>query len=477
MKQPTKEEQIFAQLRGLPPELSREQVEQIILILPTLPPPSGNWFFFNHLNSIIMTTTIVSSLAVLIFYIFHLNASITLVENTPIINAEEKVEIVTDASTISSLPEIEQKKFINENKVVQKEAISPNKTYISPKSTRPANFVMIDTIPKLKRPIVEPSPSLLNNHNSDLAFLENPTKSSIFDSTNEQLFPSPPRTIINPEWGEAVCTSTIDFDGNILIFKNRLLRHLEKDGLISSAKQSMICYFTPKIIVINQQQMPSALEKKYYDFMAEYNIFPCAQRIIETTKQYVAIGNMSKEGFKGMVKGTVDLDDLNKTAKSSLLREFESKNGMGMMEDGIKIEPAYCDQLIKIEQYELERLQEELKDMIRKSKADVKNLSFPVQIEMEGQHIKLNQQLLSESKSEEYFDLLRHYEILPCQQRVIAVDRKSIAVGDMLEKGFRGTVLGKKISLTSEHGRIDFRLGKGYKTMNVVDWGTNLELD
>jgi hypothetical protein len=57
------------------------------------------------------------------------------------------------------------------------------------------------------------------------------------------------------------------------------------------------------------------------------------------------------------------------------------------------------------------------------------------------------------------------------------INRKLFTKGGMLPNDFRDTLIGDKINLFSEHGRIDIRLGNGYKTMDFVDWGSNLNLE
>lgn len=63
---------LFEATRRAPVELSKEIVMDFIKVIPTLPPPSSNWFQNFNLNSIIMTTTAITLVTSAVLY-FSIN--------------------------------------------------------------------------------------------------------------------------------------------------------------------------------------------------------------------------------------------------------------------------------------------------------------------------------------------------------------------------------------------------------------------
>lgn len=631
MKRMTRDEKVFQQLRQLPTELSRTQVNDIIALLPNLPPPSSGWFSSFSLNSILMSTIIISTLSVLSFLF---------------LNPTPTPEIATTALPI----EVEEKKKIPSPEVEKKTVTKPNKKKTKNNTQLSINQAVTknDTIIPNRIKSVESSPDILTNKQEKLTLTESAIppieleendllalspeqpepslvkdKSSIFEQKKQKLFPTSVPQKINPNWGPPICVLQINFHNKFNVFKNRLLRHLERDELIRSSKRLMRCYYTSSAIIVNDKLLSGELEQKYRDFFSEYDLAPCDQRVIETTPDYIAIGDMSNEGFKGAITGKVDLGNMNLIPRSPLLSPIKTlgmqkeirplsafhtlktdglavvyltdkdynqarlevagmpitdvitkeKNGVltittkgkhngesikvyvsseqiknievsgasqlipettiksnqlsiktldngsawvkvevneliitmqggdlnidgsantrqlidldserrgTLQEADLKINNRVneglsmtsCFELLEVSEYDLGRLQEELRDMIIKLGDDVKNINFPVQITMKEQQIQINNQKLNLSQSEDFFDLLKQYDIRICEDRLIAVGKRFIAMGDVAEEGFRGTALGKKVLLQSRYGKIELSIGEGYKIFNTIGWGS-----
>ena len=109
------------------------------------------------------------------------------------------------------------------------------------------------------------------------------------------------------------CDQRVKFKGNIQAFKRNLIHNLKADDLITSAKPRVFVAFAQGKVRANKQFIPDQLQAKYKAFLAEFNITPCPIRIIEITEYYIAIGDVTDQGFKGRVNGRVDLKDLEYT--------------------------------------------------------------------------------------------------------------------------------------------------------------------
>lgn len=136
--------------------------------------------------------------------------------------------------------------------------------------------------------------------NSILATPEgtNVPSASIFD----------PPTII-----ESNCKRSLRFTGKANSLKKTLLNNLKKDQLITSRKAGMLLTFDEnEKIHINQEVIPDGLQGKYKMLLGGYGILPCPIRIVEITRQYIAVGDITSDGFTGHTTGTVILDQLGK---------------------------------------------------------------------------------------------------------------------------------------------------------------------
>ncbi len=110
---------------------------------------------------------------------------------------------------------------------------------------------------------------------------------------------------------EKDCVIPVRVQGNVKALKNSLKKMLLNDQLFLEAQDRNRLTFRQGIIWINEQPIPSDLQKAYQDELSRYNISPCPTRLIEITSAYIAIGDIVDHSFKGRVNGSVDLTDLN----------------------------------------------------------------------------------------------------------------------------------------------------------------------
>lgn len=644
MKQPTRDDKAFEQLRQLPPELSRDQVQSIIELLPNLPPPSSGWFSSFSLNSILMSTIIISTLTVLSFFFITTKDTNVLTENQnyPVEDSffdKTVTQLVSNdvfafetnlkeevAAPNKRMETTTDKKQLTDIQIIKKEdtaITSLPETVIAPENVL---FNLNDTTPVNK---LETSEKLIDNQlllaQNDVSLLEDSSNSIADISMGKRgdLFPTKEQKKVQSGWGASMCNLQFKFDQKLNVFKTRLLRHLERDGLISSTKRRMRCYYTNEAIVINNQLLNATLEQKYRDFFADYQLEPCQQRIIETTTDYIAVGDMSDKGFRGSIKGKVDIDKLHLIPYSPLLRTIESSStqkatrsigafhtlivdglavvyltdkdqdrarlevtGMPIEDvvtevksgvltvttrgqhsgESIKVyvsseqlkeisvggssellpeatvkanklsvkvldngyawvkvavneltvimqggdlnidgsantrllldkDPEHrgtlqeadleignrmtqgdrfksCYEFLEMTKQDMQGLEIELRDHIIQRGASIGAIDFPAQLVIEDGDIVINGYVLDKGCSDSFFKIFKKYSIRSCEDRLIVVGRKSLAVGDIKEEGFRGMLLGKGIEMSSRYGKIKIKQNRTFRMLNLVGWGT-----
>ncbi|MBK7872565.1 MAG: sigma-70 family RNA polymerase sigma factor [Saprospiraceae bacterium] len=289
MEQMHPDEQLFEYLRRLPTDLSKEKVLGIIQKLPTLPPLKSNWLQNIHqinLNTIIMSST---SIAILIgALVFFTPKEITRTiaslpeegteENTSEIIPEEKTLPETalltaiDGAVYNVKTEI-TRASVNKNVTSSASKISvqdiPQKLVMLPQSLAAKPLFIKNIIPNQK----------INT-------------SSAFDDND--------------------CAIPVHFEGDIKQFKRKLTKYLENDDLISSNIRKVRLSFAEDEVVVNQSLIPAQLQQKYIQYLYKHNIYACPTRIVEMTTDYIAVGDVTKDGFKGRTHGSLDLNVLNK---------------------------------------------------------------------------------------------------------------------------------------------------------------------
>ena len=107
------------------------------------------------------------------------------------------------------------------------------------------------------------------------------------------------------------CINKVKVLGNIKELKQHLLQNLIKDKLLKNRKEKMHMTFLNDQVQVNHQTLSKEAIHKYLALISQYNIKPCADRLIAITTDYIAIGDIKGDGFHGRVNGSVDFNDLN----------------------------------------------------------------------------------------------------------------------------------------------------------------------
>ncbi|MEM6700571.1 MAG: hypothetical protein AAF599_19355, partial [Bacteroidota bacterium] len=248
-----KEEQLFEALKKLPPEISEAKVHAIIQTLPLLPIPKTHWIHQINLNSIIMSSTVITFIVGTTLLLTNIDRPETLVNNTQ----------PMEESTLTPVIEEEIVKEVEKKEVEGK---------------APENTVLREPIstPQLPQQSISSTPTTIYDL-PELLPLPKTSLSEIVDtseSTTNVTKKEPEWTPINLRLKRCKRTPNIS-DSGIKLLKIRLLNKLKKDEVIASKKDKMIISFNKNGILVNNQLLAANLQNKYLDFLRNYDITPC----------------------------------------------------------------------------------------------------------------------------------------------------------------------------------------------------------
>lgn len=284
-----KEEQLFEALKKLPPEISEAKVQKIIQGLPLLPVPKTHWIHQLNLNSIIMSSSIITLIVGATLILTNADRSEEMA--TYIAPLEEIIpEVVEETKNVEAIvnvTEVEPK--ISEEEVIKKQlpiTPLPQQDVPSPLAT---NYDLPELLPMPKVVQSQPIDTFISTENI---------------TEEEQEWSS-----INLNLDRCKGTPKIS-DTGIKLLKINLLNKLKGDQIIVSKKNKMVITFNKNGVLVNNQLLANHLQNKYLDFLQKNNITPCDNRLVITTSEYIAVGNHTKEGFKGHIDGRVNLEEL-----------------------------------------------------------------------------------------------------------------------------------------------------------------------
>ncbi|MEM1326739.1 MAG: DUF2807 domain-containing protein [Bacteroidota bacterium] len=587
MNRTVQPDSVFQQIRQLPPELSRADVQDIIQQLPLLSPPRAPWYFFISLNTIVMS--IIGIGLVVVWSIFYL---ITPTTNTAA--TSQQLEIINNNKNTAIVIQLTDNQNDSDDENTESSVVQ----------------TMIHTL------------------DDEVVRLETATTLQPIETSFQPISITHHQQRLTGQWGDLACEIHIQFDGNPTHFKSQLLQEMERDGLIRDRKERMRCHFAPNGMIVNDKIVSKAIREKYKMLLAKHEVFPCDRRIIETTDDYIAIGDVAAEGFHGISAGDVDklvLADITfstplseikilpiqetsplpsvsvpfhtikvsgpaevyltdqydgivsveagkenistknengiltiraeTTIRENKVRLFTSSDQLRYIElsqgavlktqervrikteklmvkvaeesmahidivvgeltaimaggilnaDGvtkllriIDEDPEQKGELKDIDLYvkeevadessqyscystlalsaqQLEKLKAELGDLVIQNQAQLQNLDFPIRLHFRNGQWRVNEQVLTETQATPFVQLLSTHEIPTCEDRMVLLDKRFIAAGDITESRFKGIALGNKLTITSRYGRIDMKSNRAHNQIKT-GWGSKIKL-
>ena len=366
-------DQTFAQLKQLPPELSEQQVLDMIKGLPALPAPKSNWFSQLSFNPIIMNsiTLLVVAGTIALFMQPDKAEQTQLPQNQLPQVIAPKSEETERTAELSALNTANVNSAIAPSKATASTQIATLAEPIQPKETKAPLVLQEDLNPDTEESQTPPAqdadhvnsapriqsfntledgPFLLAESKSEINFPESSTiTNTVFDKKEKRkrnkIKPvkdkAPKRTKSKREGkvkdkvkpisrGNAdlklsrktekitrrnyqlKCDAPFPKHDDLRSLKSRLKSELRKQDLFNPSIKVHRISFTNQDILLNRKALNSDQEVRIRRILKDYDIFPCDVRIVEMTDDYIAAGDITPDGFKGHMSGRAELDLIGK---------------------------------------------------------------------------------------------------------------------------------------------------------------------
>lgn len=271
---------VFEALRGVPPELSLERIEQLVTTLPPMP-LWKSWLHYINLNSILMSAIAISF--VVASLLLPVNVEQDIQTSIPAATPVETISVSSNTNTIGKLePERQEVAIFTIADKVEKD---------EPLSALPPLINDTNTEQRIKVEALSSPPSL--------KFLQFPK--------------TPPSFITELELDVDRCAPIPHQNSReIRQFKRLLLQSLHQDHLIHSTKQNVLVEIPGDEIRVNGQTLDKALLSKYTEFLYP-SIPPCQGRYLVISRQFFGAGSYTKDGnFKGLSINPEQMPSLRK---------------------------------------------------------------------------------------------------------------------------------------------------------------------
>lgn len=447
-------EEAFNALRSSPPELSLEQVESLIKMLPVIP-WWKNWLHYFNLNSILMSAIAISIVVASLFLPIHTEQEVQTV--VPTLGTEELSAASPNIQTLpSNQPEGPQVALLVAAK--EKEETQVIKLDI-PQDVDTNAFEQLEPEPS------DPIPAL--------DFLQLPEAGLSLEAG------SAPRL-------EVARCAPIPHQNNkeIRQFKRDLLEALQEDHLIQSIRQNVLVEVPDGEIRVNGQTLNSALFSKYSKFLYA-SIPPCQGRYLVISRQFFGAGSYTKDGyFKGLSINPEQMPSLQ-AFRASIFPDAEVSAAMTSGQALVRSSAAAksdvrsvvmlaptelhaSDALPLIEWPKVRRLKRKLVAKLLKDKLISKTRKKAI-VSLQDDKVVVNGKALAATLGNSYRKLLTvDYSIYSGPQREIHLAPKFIMIGDFGEYGemLRG----------QSHGK-DMIVGKNRPSGLYADKGFRLRHD
>lgn len=302
--------ELFETVKEVPTELSRQQVMEMISVIPTLPPPGNSWFNIN-LNSIIMTTTVVAIISTAVIYFSNPESPAELPGQEP--ESSASVTIVADEPETQHLSE-------DTLKVEPVASIPGPKADTASRADQkpdPVPVIQITDAKKSDETTSSPQPQTITQipsteeSNKTTTAMEKVKKlkegvstkqSSVAIRTN----PAPSKSVVNSaplaDNESGVSDDTEDIPLGKL--KRALIRELYNDQIIPSKKPFMtVIEFKGPDVSVNFKALDKGHRDKYEGIFRKYQVSPGPNRHIVVDADFIMVGDFTRSGFLGSAKG------------------------------------------------------------------------------------------------------------------------------------------------------------------------------
>ncbi len=189
---------------------------------------------------------------------------------------------------------------------------------------------LVDTTFRSEDPLPDPVPSqkksiaipILSEDSVESVVLDEESPAALLNLEAEE--PSPQREVnqnldtstIEENDATGPCGPEIKLGEKIDPFRSELSNLLIKNRRVTSGKYKIAIKYSDNSLSINDRTIEGPERQQYIDLMKSYQIRPCDRRLVQITDQYVAVGVIADDGFKGQIKGSLDLNELNAHSES-----------------------------------------------------------------------------------------------------------------------------------------------------------------
>ncbi|OEK00490.1 hypothetical protein BFP97_02730 [Roseivirga sp. 4D4] len=417
--------------RQAPTELSRKEVLGFIQTIPTLPPPSNNWFQNFNLNSIIMTTTAIALVTSALIYFSSPTEKLDMEPISP--------ETAIAPDLISDDLDEEPKESIIKLTTIQFEGLQE---VVSVETS--TEIIPIEPITELQSPdeVVEEVKSIDRGKTS-----------------------GDPKSVTwsEPETSEPDTDLRVSLDEDQLkSLKRSLQDYIKEDNFNWGKSRFIIIDYTEDNLAINYKTLSEEQKIKYQELLDSYLIKPGPERHLILNKNYIMAGDFTDKGFSGsalgwamevnMKKRPVSIrqskDDLisdGKVTRSVLeIRRLNEPKRTG----GYIFQPATpSDAKPKLTRTELRILKRQLLKLLREDNIDQSGISDFSTLWFTADFLKLNNTELKGEMYSRYATVIKSFHIKPAPERRVVINNDFIQVGDYTDKGFDGQALGKHMEI------------------------------
>lgn len=321
-------DELFGTVKQAPTELSKQQVMEMITVIPTLPPPGNSWFNIN-LNSIIMTTTVVAIISSAVIYFTNpvapselpgqepeSPAAITALaeDHTPEKPSEEGIPV----DPISSIPGPKTDSTLNasdEPDPLPINTATRGENQVAP-SPKPQEIpqVLEMTAEEAKKAVPE-----INTASPDDQKQEVVLTPATSGTASGRPASTPGKPVASNE------------EENIPLgkLKRTLIRELYNDQITGSKKPFMtVIEFRGTDVTINFKPLSNEHRGKYESILRKHAVTPGPNKRIVVDADFIMVGDFTQSGFRGSAKGkrmrisfadsTVFFDDMHKNPEDGI---------------------------------------------------------------------------------------------------------------------------------------------------------------
>ncbi|GEM_PF-2926439 len=298
--------ELFETVREAPTELSRQQVMEMITVIPTLPSSGNSWFNIN-LNSIIMTTTVVTIISTAVIYFSSPESPAELPGQEP--ESPATVAVVTDE------PETQDQSddTLKVELIVSVPGPGTDTAYNADEQPEPVPVIQtpdlksddestssLQTQPITQAPATEETAATTEIVEVNKGSSESRNSSAIRNT------PTPPKPVIHRT--PVADSETVASDDVVNVplgkLKRTLIRELYNDQIIPTRKPFMtVIEFKGPEVSVNFKTLDKGHRDKYKSIFKKHEISPGPNRHIVVDADFIMVGDFTRSGFLGSAKG------------------------------------------------------------------------------------------------------------------------------------------------------------------------------